>query len=201
MAQSCRLFIAIELPDNILRQITRVQQQIERQIPARAVRWVKPDSIHLTLRFLGDVEIDRIDSLKAVLDVAGTNHAPFPLEIAAPGCFPNTRNPRVLWLGLEGNLESLGNLQQSVEQAITDLGFIPEDRGFSPHLTLARVQRNASRDDAGRVGLAAERGLAEPVGGWRVEDLSLMRSQLKPSGSVYTELHRVPLGDGRTGAS
>lgn len=195
MAQSWRLFIAIELPDDIIRQIAHIQQQFERQIPARAVRWVKPDSIHLTLKFLGEVETDRVDSLKSSLDEAAAAHAPFSLEVAAPGCFPNTRNPRVLWLGLEGGLELLGAVQQSVEQAMTELGFEPEDRGFSPHLTLARVQRNASRDDASRVGLAAERGVAQPIEGWTVESLSLMRSQLKPSGSVYTELHRAPLGD------
>jgi 2'-5' RNA ligase len=196
MTQNWRLFIAIELPDDILRQIAHVQQQIGRQIPARAVRWVKPNSIHLTLKFLGDVEKDRIDSLKSALDEAAANHVPFSLEVAAPGCFPNTRNPRVLWLGLEGDLESLDALQRSIEEGMTGLGFEPENRGFSPHLTLARVQRNTSRDNASRVGLAAERGLAEPVGGWQVESLSLMRSQLKPSGSIYTELHRAQLGDG-----
>jgi len=195
MAEIWRLFIAIELPENLIQRIARVQQQLEKQIPARAVRWVKPESIHLTLKFLGDVETTRIDSLNQALVQATANHSSFSLDVAEPGCFPNTHRPRVLWLGLDGEVEPLGRLQQSVESRIVELGFDPEDRPFSPHLTLARVQRNASRDDASQVGLAAERGLAEPVGGWHVTGLSLMRSQLKPSGAVYTEVHRATLSD------
>jgi 2'-5' RNA ligase len=193
MSESWRLFIAIELPDDILKQIARVQQQFEKQIPDRAVRWVNPAGIHLTLKFLGDVAIDRADRLKEALDQVAASHRPFSLEVNGPGCFPNTRRPRVLWLGLDGDQESLGKLQQSVEESMAGLGFDPEDRPFSPHLTLARVQRSASQDDARQVGVVAERGLEESVGRWQVAGLSLMRSQLKPSGAVYTELHRAAL--------
>ena len=195
MAENWRLFIAIELPENLIQRIARVQEQLEKQIPARAVRWVKPESIHLTLKFLGDVETTRIDSLSPALVQATASHSSFSLEVAELGCFPNTRRPRVLWLGLYGEVEPLGRLQQSVESRIVELGFEPEDRPFSPHLTLARVQRGINRDDVSKVGLAAERGLAKPVGGWQVTSLSLMRSQLKPSGAIYTEVHRATLSD------
>lgn len=195
MSERWRLFIAIELPNDIIKRIERVQHQFEEQIPARAVRWVNPASIHLTLKFLGDVETDRVDRLKGALDQTAASHHPLSLEVNGTGCFPNTRRPRVLWLGLDGDQESLGRLQQSVEDSMVGLGFDPENRPFSPHLTLARVQRSASQDDARQVGLVAERGLEESVGRWQVAGLSLMRSQLKPSGAVYTELHRAALSD------
>lgn len=196
MSESWRLFIAIELSAAVRHQIEQTQRQLERQIPRSAARWVKPGNIHLTLKFLGEVDTTQIDAIKTALDEAASQHTAFALRTAELGCFPHTRNPRVLWLGVAGALDTLRALQRDVEAAMAPLGFEPDGREFSPHLTLARVQRNASRQDAAKVGEAAEVGSGLPEQEWPVNSVSLMRSQLKPSGSVYTELHRTTLLDG-----
>lgn len=193
MSENWRLFIAIGLPVVVRRQIEQTQRDLERRIPQKAVRWVTPGNIHLTLKFLGDVDVAQIDAIQDALARAASPHPAFALRTAGLGCFPNSQNPRVLWLGVAGAVDALRALQVDVETAIASLGFEPDGRAFSPHLTLARVQRDANRNDAAKVGEAAEQGSNLPELEWPVNSVSLMRSQLKPSGSVYTELHQVSL--------
>lgn len=188
-----RMFIAIELPDDLLRTIERTQNSLKRAIPDRAAKWVNPDGIHLTLKFLGDVPISRIDEVVREMRTAVEGHQAFYLNVEGLGCFPNMRNPRVLWLGLSGGVRNLAALQNDIEQFVAPLGFPPEDRPFHPHLTLARAAREARRDEIAALGQAAERGIGT-LGSWRVDAVSLMRSQLHPSGAVYTQEADVPLG-------
>lgn len=192
MSEMWRLFIALELPPPILQSVSRVQNDLKRKIPERAAKWVRPDGIHLTLKFLGDVPTNQMDAIRTSLADAVEGHAPFFIGIQGLGCFPHTRQPRVLWLGLVGEVQKLAALQQSVEQQIAPLGYPTEERGFHPHLTLARANRDAPRQDLAALGRAAEDGLGQ-LGSWQVANVSLMRSQLRPTGAVYTQVWDISL--------
>jgi RNA 2',3'-cyclic 3'-phosphodiesterase len=187
-----RLFIAIELPRDILRTVERVQSQLKSSMPGRGAKWVRPEGIHLTLKFLGDVPISQIDAIIDEIAAAAHGHTQFFLTIEGLGCFPNTKNPRVLWLGLTGDVRDLAALQAGIEERIAPMGYPPENRGFHPHLTLARSARDARRDELAAIGKAAEKGLGT-LGSWRVDEVSLMRSNLRPDGAVYSQVAKVPL--------
>jgi RNA 2',3'-cyclic 3'-phosphodiesterase len=187
-----RLFIAIELPRDILRTVEKVQSQLKSAIPGRAAKWVRPEGIHLTLKFLGDVPISQIDTIIDEMQAAVSGHIQFFLTIEGLGCFPNTNNPRVLWLGLTGDVRDLAALQAGIEERIAPMGYPPESRGFHPHLTLARSAQDARREELVAIGKAAEKGLGT-LGSWRIDEVSLMRSDLRPDGAVYTQVTNVPL--------
>jgi 2'-5' RNA ligase len=193
MAETWRLFIAVELPEGVLQAISAVQNDLKKRLPERALRWVRPEGIHLTLQFLGDVERDRVDELADALAQAAADRRRIDLAIEGLGCFPNPRRPRVLWLGIGGEVAKLRLLQQAVEAETKPLGFQPEGRPFSPHLTLARVQRNASRSDVAEVGASIERRKTGRVADFAADGISLIRSQLKPSGAEYTQVAHVAL--------
>lgn len=194
MNETWRLFIAVELPANVLKAISQVQADLKRAIPERAVRWTRPEAIHLTLKFLGDASTSQLDAIRAGLAQAVARHATFEMSIQGLGCFPNLARPRVLWVGVTGDTQSLRSLQASVEHAIAPLGFPTEERGFNPHLTLGRTSQGASRDDTALIGkVAQERDLGQLVS-WQVDSVSLMRSQLKPDGAQYSQVAEVKLG-------
>ncbi len=183
-----RLFVAIPLPESLLRRLSEVQDQLQRKVPPRSVRWVRSEGIHLTLKFLGDTPKDRVPTIEEALTVVGRNAPPCALTVEGLGCFPSPRRPRVLWVGVNEDAGRLEALQRAVEEAMTSLGYKPERHSFTPHLTLGRVQRRASHRD--------EEQIAEAVVGTTVGQLSeftadrfeLIRSQLKPSGAEYTTL-------------
>lgn len=160
------------------------------------VRWVRPEGIHLTLKFLGNVPTDRLDEIGDALHRACDGFGPLALTLADLGCFPNLRRPRVVWVGVHGDTDALGRLQASIEKHIAPLGFPTEKRRFSPHLTLGRVKR-ATRSEAQQLG--------QQIGGMDVGTVAtmtaravyLMRSDLKPTGAEYTCLVSVPLEDDR----
>jgi 2'-5' RNA ligase len=193
MSEAWRLFVALELPPNVLTTLARIRSGLKRSIPSGAVRWVQPEGIHLTLKFLGDVPVSQLADLKTALEQAAGGHSPFELEIRGLGCFPNTQRPRVLWVGVGGDLPRLSALQSAVEQFIAPLGYPTERDTFSPHLTLARTARQAGREEIAALGRVAEQTDIGQAARWRVEAVSLMRSQLKPDGAVYTEVHQVKL--------
>lgn len=187
-----RLFIALELPLDLLRIVEKTQSDLKRTIPAKAVKWVSPSGIHLTLKFLGDVPVRQIDSIISGIQEAIRGQSAFYLSIEGLGCFPNAKNPRVLWLGLTGNVRQLATLQSNIEAQIAPMGYPTEDRGFHPHLTLARAARDARREEVALMGKAAEHGLGA-LGSWRVDAISLMRSELRPEGALYTQEASIQL--------
>lgn len=194
MAENWRLFIAVEVPAGALRALKTLQDELRRAAPDGAVRWVRPEGIHVTLKFLGDVPRDEIGGIQAALDEAVQGHAPFGLQAFGLGSFPNTRRPRVVWVGVEGAVRRLKALKRSVEETVSPLGYPSEDRSFEPHLTLGRVERSASRGALEAIGEMVDRSEVGELAGWQVDAVSLMRSELKPGGAVYTEVYRVPLG-------
>lgn len=185
-----RLFAAIELPDEVRERVAEVAARL-RTAGWRA-RWANPAGVHLTLKFYGNVPRDRIDGLRTSLRSAVVPVAPFSVQARGAGVFPGLRRPRVLWLGVDGQLDRLKALQRVVEDASAAEGFAPEERAFNPHLTVARFQPEdlASLDDLDRRlrEIAALPGLDVPVA-----NVTLFRSELRRTGAVYTPIEAFPL--------
>ncbi len=183
-----RLFIAIEIPEGIKREMSAIQEQLRKS--GADAGWTRPEGIHLTLKFLGEVAEEKVPDIKAAMTEAVQGAVGFRLEVAGAGAFPNSKSPRVLWLGVRGDIERLAALQSSVEGAMVKVGFDPEDRTFSPHLTLARIKYLPRRFSWQQV----IEGIRDTkLGGIDVAAVSLMKSELRPSGAVYTEIEKVQL--------
>jgi 2'-5' RNA ligase len=190
-----RTFIAIELDEALRAAIGRVQAKLKRLVRPGSVKWVASESIHLTLKFLGDTPSGRIPAIEAALQVACRGSSAFEFTVEGRGCFPNWHRPRVIWVAVREKGKFLARLQEDVERHVAPLGWPTEDRAFSPHLTLGRIAQGADRNDAAEIGQAVERSVVELIGVQRVTAVSLIRSELRPTGAVYTRLLSVPLGE------
>ncbi|WP_447972643.1 RNA 2',3'-cyclic phosphodiesterase [Nitrospira sp. Kam-Ns4a] len=198
-----RTFVAVELDEPLRAVIGRVQaemrerleREFRREAPDVRLQWVRPESIHVTLKFLGEIEEGRVAAIGEALERIAASLAPFAVEVGGLGVFPDARAPRVVWLGLSGQVDALVRLAAEVDAALHALGFPREDRPFAPHLTLARVKDR--QRDVGRA-LAASGLLdrAAAAGSLRVRAIALMKSDLRPSGAVYTRLHEAVLAGG-----
>lgn len=190
-----RTFIAIELEEPLRIAIARVQGKFKRQAPPGSVKWVAPEGIHLTLKFLGDTPASRVGEIEAALRAACAASAPFEFSVEGRGCFPNTRRPRVVWVAVRDKGQMLARLHAAVERHVAPLGWPTEDRGFSPHLTLGRVAKGVSPTVEAAVGLMVESSVVEQIGVQRVTAVNLIASDLRPAGAVYTTLVSVPLAE------
>ncbi|MBW2086711.1 MAG: RNA 2',3'-cyclic phosphodiesterase, partial [Deltaproteobacteria bacterium] len=151
--------------------------------------WVRPQAVHLTLKFLGQLAEEIIDPLaEAVSRVVGTYPA-LHLTFARTGVFPSRRRPRVAWVGLDGDLDALASLQKEIEAQAAEFGFAKEKRPFNPHLTLGRIRSNQNREE---LLYALDRLEPRPLA-FTAREVVLFRSDLKPSGAIYTPLRRLPL--------
>lgn len=192
-----RAFIALDIDDKIRDQLARVRKHLEREVPERALRWVRPESVHLTLKFLGDVEQQLLVKIEDTLEVCAGVVQPFSFEVRGLGSFPNQRRPRVLWVGVQEKSGELEKLQKKIEANMSDAGFERERRRFYPHLTLGRVHRRASRSDVEQIAEALNATSIEVLGSIQCSQVHLYRSDLRPTGAVYTRLASANLG-GRT---
>jgi len=182
-----RAFIAIDLPPDVKRALSDVAATLSERVPRGAVRWVRPEQMHLTLRFLGDTPTDKLPALAAALDTLAAGHAPFTLRLSEVGCFPNARRPRVVWVGLGGEEAKLTALVSALEAALHPLGWPPEDKPFRAHLTLGRV-----KDE--RAAQGVDWAMAVPPLDVPVAAVHLIESQLRPDGPVYTVRHTSRMG-------
>lgn len=186
--KSIRTFIAIEVPDSFKAAPWKVQDDL-RRFRCR-VSWTKSAGMHLTLKFLGDTDEGMVDEIGEALEKSAGSYHPFEIKLGSPGVFGG-RNPRVLWLGLEAP-QTLFDLVKAVEEAMFGLGFAREKRKFHPHLTLGRV-----KEQAGAIEMADYfKALSVDSEVFTVYEIVLFRSDLKPSGAVYTPLKRVSLNQG-----
>lgn len=188
-----RSFIAIELPEALKAELSRLQAQLKSG-EQRWVKWVDPYSIHLTLKFLGNVAPDRLDDITRVMAAAVPEIAPFTLEVKELGVFPNLRRVQVVWVGLSGELDKLKELQQNLESGLATLGFTPESRPFVPHLTLARLRDQATpaqRQSLGQLIAGTSFKAAPDI---KVESISLIKSQLTREGAIYSQISSARLG-------
>jgi 2'-5' RNA ligase len=191
--EQVRCFVAIKLPEEIKAALSQLQAELKSgsQSP---VKWVDPYSIHLTLKFLGNVNRDMTSQITEAMGEAAPGVSPFHLEIKGLGVFPNPRRVQVIWVGVGGEVESLLKLQKGIESALEGLGFAPEARAFTPHLTLGRVRERASPDERQRLGELIASTKSEAGYTFKVNSVSLMRSQLTREGAIYSQLSAVELG-------
>lgn len=183
-----RLFIAIPLPESLLKRLADVQYRLQGKVPHQSVRWVRSEGIHLTLKFLGDTPTDKVPTITEALTVVGRNAPPCTLVVEGLGCFPNLRRPRVLWVGVNEPSGRLEALEKAVEEAMTSLGYKPERHSFTPHLTLGRVRRGTSGQDEREIAEAIEGTSVDQLAEFTADRFELIQSDLKPSGAEYTTL-------------
>jgi len=186
ISETFRAFIAIDLPASI-RSLLAETQEILKSSGLR-VKWVQPQNIHLTLKFLGHIDSDNIDKIIAAMTMTAKDFPGMSLSAKEIGVFPDIRRPRVIWAGLNGQLEILENLQQTLDGHLAGLGYPKETRAFKGHLTLGRVK--------GKIASAPMKAAIEKLKGFgsesfEISEIILFKSELRPTGAVYSKVQRV----------
>jgi 2'-5' RNA ligase len=191
--EQLRSFIAIELSDEVKAGLRKLQGELKS--PGDTfVKWVAPDGIHLTLKFLGNIAPQKVGQIVRVMEQAAAGVSPFRLTVSEVGAFPNLRQPRVLWVGIKGEIEKLLTLQRDIDDGLVPLRFAKELRPFTPHLTLARLREGAFSGDKRSFGEMVAKKAPKVYYEMVVGGVNLMRSQLLPGGAVYSRLAEVKLG-------
>jgi 2'-5' RNA ligase len=186
-----RLFIAVDLPPDIHDCLEKVSDQLKEQMGPVPVRWVSPQNIHLTLKFLGDVSPSNIEVLSELLFTEAAHQKPMVISIGGVGAYPKVRSPRVVWVGVEAPPEMV-DLQNAIDAQISRIGYSPDRRPFSPHLTLGRVSRNATPQEVRKIGDTLFSNKIGFLGVARIRSVHIFRSDLKLSGAEYTKLFSAP---------
>ena len=189
MDGSVRSFIAVHIPDAVRRDISILIGGLRSCGDGEDVKWVRPESLHLTLKFLGDVEQERIGAAAGAIERSVSAQPAFDLTLGGTGAFPNPRRPSVLWIGVRKGAEPLASLAGAVETGLAGLGFEREKRPFSAHLTLGRIR------SPGNAGKIVERMTAAgfECDPFRIHAVHVMKSDLQRSGAVYTTLRTLKL--------
>ena len=193
---SIRTFIAIELSTEARTALTDLQNRLKTIVPPRSVRWTVPQNIHLTLHFLGDVDTNDVEKISAVLDEATLAGPPFSLTLERLGCFPNISRPRIVWVGISGETETLLVLHLDLGKRLqAAIGFSPDSRPYSPHLTIGRTKKGLPARHLKQLSqaLQQEQGNIGHLAPLPVTEIRLIKSELKPTGPVYTPLSRASL--------
>ncbi len=196
-----RAFLAVELSEKLRQQISLVQQDLQSRFDresSKAIRitWVQPSSIHLTMRFLGDMDEQLVDPMREAIATVRRSHPTIEIPIDRLQAFPNLRQPRVLWIGPSEQwfksdaANQLTALHRGIESCCRSLGFVTEDKPFTPHLTVARIKAG-DREVGQRLAQSGLCDRALSVGVITVGPLVLMKSKLHPTGPVYTKLWEV----------
>ncbi len=187
-----RAFIAIDLSPELQQVLARLSRELQARLSHLPLRWVPPENIHLTLKFLGDISTRNLRLIQELMAREAALYPPFEFSAGTLGAFPSMRHPRVLWVGVEGP-KVLFQLQESLEKVMARLGYPPDSKPFAPHLTLARMARTARGEDIRALAHALRQEKVGYLGSTRVEAIHLYRSDLRPSGAVYTRLFTAPL--------
>ena len=187
--ETIRTFICIEIPTSIKQRIEALQRSLQRT--DAQVSWVKVSNIHLTLKFLGDVVASRIERLNGAVERGARAISQFEIEVGGAGCFPSSRSPRVVWIGLTHVSETLARLHERIEDELAAEGFDRESREFSPHLTIGRVR--APHNARQLADALVSSGFGPEC--FRATEIIVMRSDLKPTGAVYSPLAIIKLAE------
>ena len=193
--ETLRVFFALELPSEARERAAKAAQALRAGVP-RGVRWVPPENLHLTLKFLGDVDAAQVPRLIGRAEAKLWPVPPFEVELAGLGALPSVRSARVLWLGVRKGNREMARIARKLDAAAASIGVERERRPFQAHLTLGRLRERASPGE--RSGIGELIAAAEFEGGppWEVNQVSLMRSTLTPSGAIYNRLASVELKGG-----
>lgn len=186
MKEKIRTFIAIPLPQSVKAALNDLCNQLGPQFPKEAVRWVQPERMHLTVRFLGDTVVSQIPNIITQLDQLELQ--PIRLQLNEVGCFPNRNRPRVLWVGLKEEMAQLVQLKEAVDQQLVPLNWPLETRKYNPHLTIGRIK------DSGKVTKVRWGGEVEQVH-FQVTAVHLIQSTLQSNGPIYKTLHSITMED------
>ncbi len=177
-----RTFIAIEIPEGIRKKVDGLIKSFsEKNLP---IKWVKFENLHITLKFLGEIKEEKLSDIHTVLKNIAEKHPAFELNLESLGCFPNKKNPRVLWIGVNQGKKLINQLVLNLEQELLPLGFKKEKR-FHPHLTIGRIKRFCQIDD-----ILAQKFVC---GLFWVDSLTLFKSTLRPEGPIYEKIIKLPL--------
>jgi 2'-5' RNA ligase len=190
MPSTIRTFIALELPPSLISLLAKVQENI--QAMGLRAKWVRPDNIHLTLKFLGNINPADIEKIGRAMVGAVSEFETFNLVAAGIGVFPGVNRPRVIWVGLKGQVQLLFAMQRRLEDNLAVLGYKKEKRPFKGHLTLGRFRQNVNRETIRRV-LQEFGNLASEE--FTVRRVIFYKSDLKPTGAVYSELQQASFND------
>lgn len=187
-----RLFIAVDFPSEVLNKIDEITAFFKSQLAGKHLKWVSTDNLHLTIKFIGDFPDENLDPLKEQLTNTLANQAEFSISIQGLGIFPHPKNPRVVWLGIDGS-EPLVEIHNNLELNLKPLGIPTENRGYDPHLTIARVKRQTDTETAKLIGATFSQFKVGSLGTATIDKVCLYQSKLTPKGPVYTPLHVVLL--------
>jgi 2'-5' RNA ligase len=192
-----RAFVAIEIDADLKHALENVQATLRAHVqkpigPNVRIQWIRAESLHLTLKFLGDIDEAQVPAIGSALEQVARAQTAFAVKASGAGMFPDVCAPRIVWVGLTGAMDRLTQLVAAVESALAPLGFPSEGKPFAPHLTIARVKEG--QRDVGRA-LASGNMLEQmaQVGVMPVRAIALMKSELHPSGSIYTRVHEATL--------
>ncbi|MFH1238622.1 MAG: RNA 2',3'-cyclic phosphodiesterase [bacterium] len=183
-----RTFMAVEIGPETKTKLASLEDELKKS--AAEVKWVKPDNIHITLKFLGEVPPGDIEKINKAVETAVTGFKVFRINFREVGGFPSARNPRVIWVGVEEGQEELIRLSQSIERELTPLGWPPEERDFVPHLTIGRVRSNKNIKELGQ---KIENYKNNDFGQGLVDKVLIMESKLSPKGPTYLVVKEIKL--------
>lgn len=190
--EKIRSFIAIELPAEVRHALAKLQQKLKAGDGGQ-VKWVEAENMHLTLQFLGNVDALTMNKIMSAIGQGAIGTHPFQIEVGGLGMFPDAQRVRVIWVGLNGDIEKLAGLQKSIGANLEPLGFIPEKRPFTPHLTLGRVRDYCRPVERAAIGQAVAKTAFTARYEITVNSINLMKSQLTRQGPIYTRLASVNL--------
>ncbi len=178
-----RTFLAIEVPQHLRKKVdSRIQEEKAKSLP---IRWVAFQNLHITLKFLGEIDDKKKDEIIPVITEIGKRYTPFTVRLEGMGCFPNQKNPRVLWIGVAEGAEALSEIAHELEEKLSQIGFKKEKR-FHAHLTIGRIKQPCNIDDILHRNITTE--------SFPVKAITLFKSNLRPDGPVYEELKKFTFG-------
>ena len=186
MSHSWRLFCAFELPASLRSQIDQHSQKVREAVPEAAASWSRPENIHLTVKFFGNVDQQRVDVISAAAARVVKEFSPIQIAVGKTGVFPRPSRPQVLWIGIDDASRALANLHKQLEHEFAREGFPKEDRPFRPHLTIARIRKPYNSDRLAEAHLGMEFSSVTI----ELSELVLFRSELSSKGSKYTPISR-----------
>jgi 2'-5' RNA ligase len=186
LAGSVRAFVALPIPEDLAAAVVQIQDRLRSRVPPRSVRWCSREQLHLTLRFLGDVPASSLEALRAALGEGCCGAPPLALALAGAGGFPDPRAPRVIWVGVAGEVERLCQFQARLETRLAGFGEPADARGYHPHLTIGRIKGQGR--EARAVGAALQGLQAGELGSWVARRVRLVQSHLSSAGARYTDL-------------
>jgi 2'-5' RNA ligase len=180
----------LALPPEVKEEVAILQRRLKRFLQGD-IRWVNPHGMHLTLKFFGGISGRQITVISEVVRGIAARAAPIDLQVSAVGAFPGVKRPRVIWLGIQGNVESLVRLQRDIDEKLLGCGFEAEERPFRPHLTLGRIKTPGT---APKLDAIVALGDEFPAACFTARELTLLKSELTPQGAVHTALASFPFG-------